>query len=73
MNKDRNPANERQGIYKTLIKGVERFYTVTVDVKRIDVTEMEGPVTETKLREAFRSSGMTPHEIDSRIANAERC
>ena len=72
MNKSRTSANERQAIYITRIKGVERFYILTLDVKRITITETQGPASETEVREAFKSRGMLPHEIDSLIANAER-
>ena len=71
MNQDRNPANERSRIYKTLAKGVEHFSIVTGDVKRIIPTEMTRPATESELRETLKLRGKTPHEIDSLVANAE--
>ena len=70
MKKDRNPANERRGIYKSLIKGVEHFHTITVDVKSLDF-RLERPKTETELRNGLKSNGSAPHEIDALVANAE--
>ena len=71
MKKDKNPSNERQGIYKTVTEGIAKFYIVTGDVKRMTPTNLEGPLTETRLKKVFESSGMPPDEIDALIANAE--
>jgi len=71
MNKDRNPAKERWGVYKTLIQGAEHFHIISVDVTTVDIREVGRPKPETAFRDVLKSGGIPPHEIDALVANAE--